>query len=141
MIGPERGPALASAPRPRRCFLAALVGAALPAPAGWARPAGAHAIVVESEPAAGARLARPPEMVRIRFNSRIERRLSRLSLIGPDRSAVALDLEAEDGAGPDRLAAALPPLRPGAHAIRWRVLAADGHITEGTIRFIVAPDS
>lgn len=125
------------APPSRRRFLATLAVPLLVA--GSARPAGAHALVVESEPAGGAQLTRPPDLVRIRFNSKIEPRLSRLSLIGPDRSAAALPVQ-PDG-GPDRLAARLPPLTPGAYAIRWRVLAADGHITEGTIRFTVTPDS
>jgi methionine-rich copper-binding protein CopC len=105
-----------------------------------ARPAIAHAIVVESEPANGARLERSPSAVRVRFNSKIERKLSRLSLVGPDRRPIPLVLE---GAGdrPDRLAASLPPLEPGAYAIRWRVLATDGHITEGAIRFTIEPGS
>jgi copper resistance protein C len=124
----------------RRRLVAALAFTASQFTLGWARarPAMAHAIVVESEPANGARLDRSPSAVRVRFNSKVERRLSRLSLIGPDRRPIPL---AVDGAGerPDRLEAPLPPLARGAYAIRWRVLAADGHITEGTIRFTVEP--
>lgn len=126
----------------RRRLVASVAFAAWHLAFGWsrARPAMAHAIVVESEPANGARLERPPSAVRVRFNSKIERRLSRLSLVGPDRRPLPL---AVDGAAdrPDRLAASLPPLAPGAYAIRWRVLATDGHITEGTIRFTVQPGS
>lgn len=127
----------------RRRIPAALVLAAVIATMGapGARTAMAHALVVESEPAAGARVSPAPRAVRIRFNSKIERRLSRLSLIGPDRRPVPLTIapdEPGEAARPDRLTALLPPLGPGAHAIRWRVLAADGHITEGTIRFTVA---
>jgi methionine-rich copper-binding protein CopC len=114
--------------------------AAVPLALGRIRPAAAHAIVVESEPANGARLERAPPLVRVRFNSKIEARLSRLSLVGPDRRPVALTVAA-GGERPDRLAAPLPPLGPGSYAIRWRVLAADGHITEGAIRFTVESGS
>jgi copper resistance protein C len=127
----------------RRRIAAALLLAALIAAMGAAaRTAMAHALVVESEPAPGARISPAPGAVRIRFNSKIERRLSRLSLIGPDKRPVPLTIVSDEPgkeARPDRLTALLPPLGPGAHAIRWRVLAADGHITEGTIRFTVAP--
>jgi methionine-rich copper-binding protein CopC len=123
-------------------LVAALVFTAAHLALGWgqARPAAAHAIVVESEPANGARLDRSPSAVRVRFNSKIERQLSRMSLVGADRRPIPL---AVNGAGerPDRLMAPLPPLERGAYAIRWRVLAADGHITEGTIRFTVEPGS
>ena len=100
----------------------------------------AHAIVVESEPANGARLDWSPPEVRVRFNSKIERRLSRLNLVGPDRRPIPLAVDSTVDR-PDRLVAPLPPLPPGAYAIRWRVLATDGHITEGTIRFTVQPGS
>ena len=108
------------------------------------RLARAHAIVVESEPAGGAILDRPPARVRLRFNSKIERSLSRLSLEGPGRQVAPLPLRASEpgaSAPPDQLEALLPPLAPGAYAVRWRVLAADGHITEGAIRFTVKPGS
>jgi methionine-rich copper-binding protein CopC len=126
----------------RRRLVASVAITAVHVALGWSRvgPAMAHAIVVESEPANGARLDRSPPAARVRFNSKIERRLSRLSLVGPDRRPIPL---AVDGAGdrPDRLVAPLPPLQRGAYAIRWRVLATDGHITEGMIRFTVEPAS
>jgi methionine-rich copper-binding protein CopC len=132
-----------TAPRPAPRALLWIAGAALSvALLAWpACPAGAHALVIESEPAKGAALARPPAHVRIRFNSKIERRLSRLSLERADGRRVPLPL-AEGVAGfadrPDHLLAPLPEIPAGRYVIRWRVLAADGHITEGAIRFTVA---
>jgi methionine-rich copper-binding protein CopC len=129
--------------RARWSILAALLTAGVATGAAAAvgvTSARAHALVVESDPASGSRLAQAPGSVRIRFNSKIERQLSRLNLVGPDRRVVPLPLAPGDGTEPrpDRLSAALPPLGPGAYAIRWRVLAADGHITEGAIRFTVS---
>jgi copper resistance protein C len=38
---------------------------------------------------------------------------------------------------PDRLTIPLEALSPGAYVLRYRVLAVDGHITEGALRFTV----
>ena len=41
---------------------------------------------------------------------------------------------------PDTLAYPLPELPPGAYRIKWRVLATDGHLTDGVLSFtVVAP--
>ncbi|MDQ2694717.1 MAG: copper resistance protein CopC [Pseudomonadota bacterium] len=93
-----------------------------------------HAIVVESQPVAGARLAQPPPRIVLRFNVRIEKSLVRATLSGPDGDR-ELPVTA-DGAA-DRLEMPLPPLPPGAYALRYKVLAADGHATEGILRFTV----
>jgi copper resistance protein C len=124
----------------RRRFVSALTLGLASVALGRVRAVAAHAIVVASEPANGTRLERAPAAIRLRFNSRIEHRLSRLSLVGPDRRLVPLTV-AGPAESPDRLVASLPSLSPGSYAIRWRVLAADGHITEGTIRFTVGPGS
>ncbi len=38
---------------------------------------------------------------------------------------------------PDRLVVPLRPLPPGGYVLRYKVLSADGHITEGALRFTV----
>lgn len=129
----RRRPLLAAAPR--------LVAALLPvAAAARPRPARAHALVVAAEPAAGARLARPPARVSLRFNTRIDRERSRLALVGPDGAQTALrPLPSED---PVALEADCPPEAvpwvPGAWRLRWQVLALDGHITRGDVPFTIA---
>ena len=120
----------ASPARPSRRGLLGLAGLALiPAP-----PAAAHAIVVASDPTAGAALATPPRRVTIRFNSRIDHGRSRLVLVGPDGVQVPLDLDL--GTEPVVIEAAVAgSLAPGAWRLRWQVLAIDGHITRGDIPF------
>src|SRR5947209_5884596 len=49
--------------------------------------AAAHAIILESEPAAGAKLGEPPARIYLRFNSKLEKRLSRGTLTAADRAA------------------------------------------------------
>ena len=100
-----------------------------------ARPASAHAILLESAPALGAVLKPGATDFRLRFNSRIDVGRSRLTLIGPDQAQTVLPVSA------DKVGAVLSTvatLRPGAWRLRWQVLAIDGHITRGEIGFSVA---
>ena len=119
----------------RRLAVAAILGiiwaCSFPLPA-----AQAHAIILESAPAQGSSGPAPRRLI-LRFNSRLERSLCSVQLVGPGQHTVAL-LRAEPDTPPDTLAYPLPPLRPGAYRARWKVMAADGHVTEGTVVFTVA---
>jgi hypothetical protein len=103
-------------------------------------PASAHAIVLESSPVHDAVLERAPEQVTLRFNSKIEKRFTRITLAAGDRPPAPIVLPDGDDAGPpDRVVIPLSPLAPGVYVLRYRVLAVDGHITEGALRFTVGP--
>jgi copper resistance protein C len=127
--------------RPGRDWLAPLlIVAGLAGPALGARTpeAGAHALLLESTPKHNATGAAPERLV-LRFNGRIEKRLSRVVLVGgPDGASIPLDQPGE--ANPDTLAYPLPALGPGPWEARWRVLSVDGHFTEGRVRFTVRED-
>lgn len=101
-------------------------------------PVRAHAIVVEASPGDGAVLASAPEAVVLRFNAKIERGLSRITLAGNDGQV--LDLKAGDA--PARRANVLyipvPALHRGHYTVRYKVLASDGHATQGAIRFRIS---
>jgi methionine-rich copper-binding protein CopC len=99
--------------------------------------AAAHAIVLECEPVAGAKLAEPPARIYLRFNSKLEKRLSRVTLSAADGRPVPLPVVADGSETADRIVLPLGKLRPGAYVIRYKVLAVDGHITEGALRFAV----
>lgn len=98
----------------------------------------AHALVLESSPRADEITLTPPERIFLRFNSRIEKALSRITLAGPGGRAIPLQVAAPDPS-PNHLAVQVPPLEPGRYLVRWKVLSADGHVTEGAFRFTVAP--
>lgn len=98
-----------------------------------ARPAAAHAVVVTSDPIAGAALPAAPAQVTIRFNSRLDHGRSRLLLIGADGAQQTLAIRADSE--PTVLEAPVAGLTPGAWRLRWQVLAVDGHITRGDIPF------
>ena len=90
----------------------------------------------ESRPAANSTVAASPRELRLRFNNRIEKRLSRLRLV--DERGAARDLPvAEDGAA-DWLTAGVPAVAPGRYRVEWQVLSTDGHVVTGTFSFTVA---
>ena len=113
--------------------------------AGWVvllsvSPASPHAIVLESSPVADAVLERSPGQVTLRFNSKLEKRFTRITLAAGSQPPAPVTLPDGDGlAGPDRVVIPLAPLAPGVYVLRYRVLAVDGHITEGALRFTVGP--
>jgi hypothetical protein len=97
----------------------------------------AHALVLESAPAQGATLTSPPTHVFLRFNSKLEKRLSHVSLAPEKGKPVALPISVNGQDQPDQIDLPLAPLAPGAYVVRYKVLAVDGHITEGILRFSV----
>jgi copper resistance protein C len=101
-------------------------------------PAAAHAIVLESIPGNEAVVAASPNRVTLRFNSKIEKRLTRVTLASGRATPKAVSV-ANDGPEPDRVVIPLDPLPPGRYVIRYKVLSADGHTTEGALRFTVSP--
>lgn len=113
---------------------------ALPCLAGTAT---AHAILMDSQPAAEATVAPGPTHVALRFNSRIDRARSRLELRPAAKSGdpalpppARLPPIVPEPAAPDILATSLD-FAPGAWVLRWQVLAVDGHITRGEVPFTV----
>lgn len=100
-----------------------------------AAPAWAHAILIESTPAVHGSIPAGHEALALRFNSRIDRGRSSLTLVAPDGSVSRLPI-AETGPADTMPSAA--DLQPGAYILRWQVLAVDGHITRGDVPFSVA---
>jgi copper resistance protein C len=90
----------------------------------------AHAILEESTPPAGASIKPGALDLHLRYNSRIDRGRSRLTLIRPDRTKDTIPITAD---GPPDIINAHLDLAPGAYIIRWQVLAVDGHITRGDV--------
>ena len=97
----------------------------------------AHAIVLKTSLSDHPIRQGAADSITLHFNSRIEVKLSRAMLLSRDQPERPLELVA--GTAPGNVLVQLPPLAPGNYALRYRVLAADGHVTEDTIRFSVAP--
>jgi methionine-rich copper-binding protein CopC len=97
----------------------------------------AHSLLIEATPAPRSVLAAPPARVDLRFNNRIEKRLSGIAIVGAGGQRHATTLL--DDPAPDRLRASVPPLPPGDYRLEWRVLSSDGHVVTGTYTFRIAP--
>jgi hypothetical protein len=92
-----------------------------------------HAILKSSSPAYGGSISSPDVPVKLTFNVRVDAARSKLLLLMPDASTVELFIV--KWPSPDTLVSKLPGLKPGSYAIRWQVLAPDGHISRGEIPF------
>jgi len=77
--------------------------------------ADAHAIIVAAEPGVGAILHGPKMQVMLRFNSRIDRERSRLSLL---RSIGKPEIVPLAASAPDTLTGKLQALPPGRYRLR-----------------------
>jgi methionine-rich copper-binding protein CopC len=99
--------------------------------------ASAHAIIIASEPTVDAQVKGPDVPLTLRFNSRIDRERSRLTLTAAGGKTWPLTMS--EATSPDTLRATASGLPPGGYTLRWQVLAIDGHITRGDIPFRIAP--
>ncbi len=105
----------------------ALVVASLPL------PASAHAIVVASTPRDRAVLTRVPPEVELRFNAKLEKQLVHVKLDRVDGATQSLPDTARE---PARVRVTLPQdLIEGDYTLHYKVLATDGHATQGVLRF------
>src|SRR5260370_29932527 len=93
--------------------------------------AGAEGVLRKPTPPLKGAVSGPNVPIMLRFNVRIDTLRSRLTLMHPDGSAQALEINKQTPA--DTLSAEATGLAAGAYRLRWQVLASDGHITRGDI--------
>jgi methionine-rich copper-binding protein CopC len=108
----------------------------------WTSPGfvAGHAIIVDSSPKDGAVLSQAPDRIVLRFNSKVEKSLSRVSLSRGGGQPMPLRVSTAargTAAAPEVLVVPLPRLKPGTYALRFTVLATDGHTTPGVLRFTI----
>ena len=99
-----------------------------------ARIASAHAVLIQSSPAANATVQGPDVPITLKYNSRVDGSRSTLRLVTPHGQSKPLTIEQS---APETINAVATGLNPGSYAISWQVLATDGHITRGRIPFVV----
>jgi methionine-rich copper-binding protein CopC len=118
-------------------LLAILALSLMTAVASWPSPSQAHAFPSGAEPAVGSTVSSPPSKVVIHFDNPIEALFTKLDVFdgrGNNEAAGAPVVEADHLA----LDVALKPIGPGEYTVKWSVVAADGHRTEGSFTFTVA---
>jgi copper resistance protein C len=102
-------------------------------------PIAAHSLLLASTPASNALLKSSPPYIVLRFNNRIERRLSRVRLVDEHGTTASAPTVPAADAGPEALTAAVPPLAPGVWRVEWQVFSTDGHVVNGSFQFRLAP--
>jgi len=93
----------------------------------------AHGILMESFPKQDAILHHYPDKVILRFNASLEPSMTHVFLEDMERNITALHPTKESTI--EQIVMTIPPLKPGVYHVRYRVLATDGHVTEGFVRF------
>lgn len=95
----------------------------------------AHAILMDSTPKINSTVSGPDIDITLRFNVRIDGGRSRVLLVAPDGSSSALTLAKQEK--PAILQMHASGLKPGAYKLQWKVLASDGHMSNGDVPFTV----
>jgi methionine-rich copper-binding protein CopC len=75
----------------------------------------------------------------LRFNNRIEKKLSRVRLVGEAGQRLDLPVAVDGPAG--TLRATTPTLSPGPWRVEWQVLSTDGHVVSGAFSFRLGADA
>jgi hypothetical protein len=96
----------------------------------------AHAVVTESSLKTHPIEINHATEVVLHFNSGVELALSRVFLVSA--GDVYHPLEIAKGKKPGQMLIKVPALEEGDYAIKYKVFAADGHLTEDVIRFKVS---
>lgn len=94
----------------------------------------AHAVMVKSDPPAGASIAGPVIPVALQFNSRVDARRSKIAMVTGDKEE---QLVIGQQPSPDTVTTEIRNRKPGPCKLKWQVLASDGHITRGEFSFQV----
>ncbi len=98
--------------------------------------AAAHAVITDYSLKMTPIYANSPANVELSFNSHIELSLSQIFLVSKgDKHQL---LETVSGSKQGQIIIHVPPLEPGDYALRFKVFAADGHLTEDVIHFSVS---
>jgi copper resistance protein C len=95
----------------------------------------AHGILIESIPSHGAILETSPTVISLRFNAALEPSISQVLLVDLKNHMQTLVITKESTV--ERIVATVPLLSPGVYHVKYQVLAIDGHVTEGSIRFTI----
>lgn len=98
-------------------------------------PAFAHTSPQKMEPRPGAVADTVPAKVRIWFDGELEPAFSKLRVV--DAQGHTVSTAAAHVANGRMMEVPLQPLVPGTYKVFWRVVARDGHTTEGDYTFSV----
>jgi len=99
----------------------------------------AHAYLDRTSPEAASTVRGTPAEVKLWFSHALEPAFSTVQVLDKDGKQVDRKDTRVDQAEAKLLKVTLAPLAPGAYRVVWRVLSADGHVSNGEFGFEVAP--
>jgi copper resistance protein C len=105
---------------------------------GFSSSAFAHALLVSSQPAAGAKVTGPLKQIRLQFNEVPESTFSEITV----SDAASIVVASGKGKGLCEAKVCMlvvPPLKLGKYTVAFRVLSVDGHVVKGTYAFSLVP--
>lgn len=97
----------------------------------------AHAVVTDHSLKIAQIQANQAKKVELTFNSKIELGLSQVYLVSKGDKHSLLTISKGEKQG--NVIVDISPLAPGEYALRYKIFAADGHLTEDVIHFSVSP--
>jgi len=100
-------------------------------------PVWAHAFPDYSEPRVGSELKASPPSVKIWFDSELEPLFSTIEVFDAHQNKVDKGDGRVNPNDHTLLEVTLSPLTPGSYSVSWRVVAHDGHPSEGRFPFTV----
>ncbi len=97
----------------------------------------AHAVVTQHTLKIEQPKVNQAKQVELTFNSKVELGLSQVYLVSKGDKHTLLDIS--EGTKQGNVVVNVPPLAVGDYALRYKIFAADGHLTEDVIHFSVVP--
>jgi putative copper export protein/methionine-rich copper-binding protein CopC len=117
-------------------LVGAAAGVSLAMLLGFVGPALGHALLVLSDPVAGASLATAPSEVTLTFTEQPDPALSTIKVLATDGTSVGAGPVSAVPGQPKELRVALGKLQPGVYTVSWRTLSSvDGHLASGSFAF------
>src|SRR3982074_167647 len=102
----------------------------------------AHAHLKRSEPAAGSKVASPPDVIRLWFSERPELSMTFVSLKAGSGKEWVLAGPQKDPTDPFAVSARVSePLPAGQYTVAWRTAASGGHPSHGIFGCVVLPEA
>ena len=102
-----------------------------------AAPAGAHAVLVETEPAASQVYSSSPQAVVLRFSEPVQVALGGIRLFDSKGGRVLTGRPTHPRADGAIVSVSVPKVADGTYVATWRVISADGHPVQGAFTFSV----
>jgi methionine-rich copper-binding protein CopC len=104
-----------------------------------AAAAHAHAQLERADPRVGSTVKAAPPALTLYFSEGVEPAFSSVQVTDAGGRRVDAGKPRVDKANPRQMQVPLRALAPGQYSVRWRVLSADTHTTEGSFGFEVRP--